>query len=98
MSASSRPADRDPDDDGFKTFPEELTGLVAMANQASRNGIGQLIWFAYSCAKGQGGKRQPGIGSLLVGVTRLDAKVLKEEMAKCKPIHWKHFCGMWDAK
>ena len=96
-SASSKPAGRDIDD-RFKTFPEELAGLIAMANQACRKGVGDLLWFAYRCAKQKGRKKQPGIGSLLVGVTTLGARIMKEELAKCEPEHWDAFYGGLDAQ
>ena len=72
-------------------FSSELTGLVAMANQASRLGCGSLIWYAYNLSHSKGRKRQPGIGSLLVGVTIEGAKKMLAEMEKREAEHWDAF-------
>ena len=47
---------------------DELKGLVAIANQATRRGCGDLVWFSWNPDKRPGHKRQPGFGSQLVGV------------------------------
>ena len=69
----------------------ELKGLVAMANQAAREGCGDLIWYSWNPSTQAGRKRQPGFGSQLLGVSRKGARLLQRIMANHEVMHWDNF-------
>ena len=75
-----------------KMVTDELRGLVAMANQAARAGVGDFIWFSWNPTSRKGEKLQPSMGTNLVGCTVAGAKIMRQKMdATVEPYHFDLF-------
>ena len=67
----------------------ELKGLIAMANQAKRVGVGDFIWFSWSPTSRKGQTLQPSFGTNLVGCTPEGATIMRQKQG-CSSCHCRH--------
>ena len=88
--AGQKPMSKAPVAEGMVT--DELKGLVAMANQAARQGCGDFIWFSWNPTARKHEKLQPSMGANLLGCTQAGAKIMRQKMdSMLERGHFDHF-------